>query len=473
MLSSSLLLLRYSAFGRLRKFAQQDGGSITALGLVLLMTMLLLGGMAVDFMRYESQRAQLQNIADAAALAAAEKSSNLDPAAVIRDYFRAAGLSTAIVGEPTVTIRGAAKITSVTAQVELETFFLRLAGIETLRTTVSTTALEEVSNVEISLVLDVSGSMRFGGRFTAMQDAAISFARIVLQTRNSGLVSLNIIPYAGQVNVGPAMFAYLNGRSYTLGPDGIAGTADDINFPVYSHCLELTGTDWTTSGLPAAGRAQTPHFQILPMNPASMDWGWCPQDVTAVQYAMTDPAAAESFIRAMRMHAGTGTQYAMKYALALLDPTSQPAFEHLSELTPAIVPATFSDRPTAWNDPQTKKIIVLMTDGEIFQQVRPRFPFDLNNLSQWLGWDPWTPEIIYQQGPSASAAQFQVLCDIAKDPSRNVQVYTVAFRTSELAAQQMRDCASDPSMFFPAGGSELTTVFDNIANRISELRLTQ
>jgi Flp pilus assembly protein TadG len=456
-----------------RRFARQDDGGLIVFAMLLLTTMLVLGGMAVDFIRYESQRAQLQSVADRAALAAAAKSSDLDGAAVIRDFFITAGLEHTLVGDPTVRTIGNAKITTVTAQLDVDTFFLRMAGIDTLTSVATTSAREEVSNVEISLLLDVSGSMRFGGRFAIMQNAAVAFANSVLRPENAGLVSLNIIPYAGQVNVGAAMFDYLGAVRYSVGPDGIFGTADDDPFPQYSSCIELEATDWTTSGLPPAGRAQTAHFQAVDFVPSVMDWGWCPQDRTAIQYAVSDPAVAETFIRGMRMHAGTGTQYAMKYALALLDPTSQPAFAHLNAISPNLVPDDFADRPAAWDDPGTKKIIVLMTDGEILQQVRPISAVNPGNLTTIYGWFPWSWGIRYIAGPSTSAGLFSGVCDVAKDPSRNVAVYTVAFQTSSVAATQMRDCASDPSMFFPASGAGLTAVFEDVANRISDLRLTQ
>ena len=65
-----------------------------------------------------------------------------------------------------------------------------------------------------------------------------------------------------------------------------------------------------------------PHFQVWDIARSVMDWGWCPQDRSSIQYAMATPAQARSFINGLGMHDGTGTHYAMKYALATLDPAT-------------------------------------------------------------------------------------------------------------------------------------------------------
>ena len=50
-----------------------------------------------------------------------------------------------------------------------------------------------------------------------------------------------------------------------------------------------------------------------------MDWGWCPDEDTAIQYYSDDKEALKKFIGHMRMHDGTGLQYRKKYSVALLD----------------------------------------------------------------------------------------------------------------------------------------------------------
>lgn len=459
---------QHSSFARSRdSFGRDERGGITILTLILLIVMLVLGGMAVDFMRFESQRAQLQSVADRAVLAAAELDQTLDSEEVVVDFFRTAGLEHTIIGTPSVIDNSNSRTVSVDTQIDVDTFYLRLIGIDTLRAPARSAATEGVGKVEISLVLDISGSMRYGGsssrgRFGDMQDAAIAFANKVLDPKYGGQVSLNIVPYAGSTNPGPAMFNYLGGVRY--GPLASNG----VPFPNESSCLEFEMADWSTAGLPGNGRAQVPHFMNWAIAADVMDWGWCPHDKSAIRYAIQDPGEAGDFIKNIRMHDGTGTHYAMAWGLAALDPTTQPAFAHMSGISNDLVPADFANRPAAWDDPETRKIIVLMTDGQITDQFRPHNPLAARNLTNHMrDSDRYT-----LSSRAVNLANFYATCDLAKSSSRDVEVYTVAFETYGSGKTEMENCASDKSMFFPAAGSELIKVFEEIAGQITDLRLS-
>lgn len=238
----------------LRAFGQDENGSVIIMTILLLVTMLILGGMAVDFMRYEARRATLQSVSDRAVLAAASLNQTLDSRDVVEDYFTKAGFADALVGTPVVVDNGNSRTVTVRSALDVNTFYLRLAGMDRLTAPARSSATEGVGKVEISLVLDISGSMRFSNRFANMQAAAIAFAEEVLDPANGGTVSLTIIPYAGATNPGPEMFAFMGGVRYpdTLlaGDDGILGTKDDYFFPQVSSCVEMVGTDWSSAGLP-------------------------------------------------------------------------------------------------------------------------------------------------------------------------------------------------------------------------------
>lgn len=479
---------------------KEEDGAIVVLTLLLLVSMLIVGGMAVDFMRLESERTRLQSVSDRAVLAAASLDQTRDPEQVITDFFQTAGYGGSIVGTPVVVDNGNSRTVTVNSQMALDTFYLRLAGIDQLTTPAVSAATEGIGKVEISLVLDISGSMRFsssttsesaGGKFRNMQDAAKAFAVKVLDPVYGGQVSLNIVPYAGGTNPGPEMFAYLNGvrwpsasivaaaadagkkdakvtdASYAAAP----GTPDPFQV---SSCLELEASDFTSSGLPGTGRQQVPHFQNWAIAASVMDWGWCPQDVSAIKYAISDASDAETFIDGIRMHDGTGTHYGMKWGLAALDPSTQPAFAALNAIDDDLVPDAFVNRPAAWDDNETRKIIVLMTDGAITQQVRPVDPLHPDNPNVHLQARPGSQRFQLTNA-GTNVNRFDDVCDLAKSPLRDVDVYTVAFGVGvgSDAETQMRNCASQPTMFFRASGTDITTVFEGIAAQITELRLNQ
>ena len=308
----------------LRTFGRDESGSMIIFSMYLLLGMLILGGMAVDLMRYESTRARLQATLDRSVLAAADLDQTLDPEDVVRDYFRTAGLLDSLRSINVVESMNSRTV-SATATVALNTFFLRNLGLDELVAPAVGTAEETVSNIEISLVLDISGSMRDNNRMNNLRPAARNFISTVLDGAEEDLLTINLVPYAGSTNPGPVMFSYLNGVRYAAStlPDGTA-------FPNVSSCLDLPTSTFNNVNLPSAGLAQVPHFMNWTIAANVMDWGWCPSDSTAIQYASNNESGLHSFINSMRMHDGTGTHYAMKWAVALLNPTSRPAFAYLA-----------------------------------------------------------------------------------------------------------------------------------------------
>ena len=66
-------------------FRKAEDGSLTLLALLLVVMMIMMGGLAVDIMRYEATRTTLQNTLDRATLASASLRQTLDPEAVVND----------------------------------------------------------------------------------------------------------------------------------------------------------------------------------------------------------------------------------------------------------------------------------------------------------------------------------------------------------------------------------------------------
>jgi Flp pilus assembly protein TadG len=559
---------------RLARFGHDENGSLAIWSLFMLMMMMMVGGLGIDFMLNEMRRTQLQGTLDRAVLAAADLDQTLSPQAVVQDYFDKAGLGGDLIS---VTPVSGLNFRTVSAQAATESnpMLLHMLGVDKLRAPAAGTAEEVIPNTEISLVLDISGTMRWNNRMTNLKPAARDFISTVLSGDAASTTSINIVPYAGQTNPGPEMFDYLQGVRYgSTGEDhfpeweqdisniviyfdrdhddeldyaakiqGYPGSdvdefnKDDVdtyfesvteylartqpeledaaaafgvsikggqaeteffsvdgtplqgdpmntgkgpdielNFsdfydevmPQVSSCLEIEESDFDSIGLLPNGRPQVPHFMNWTIAANVMDWGWCPEDDTRIQYAQNDEAALHDFITNLRMHDGTGTHYAMKWGLALLDPDTQPAFEHLS--TAGQVPEQFKTRPSAWNEEGWTKVIVLMTDGQITQQVRPTAPLDPENATVELKNQPNSAS---QQISSASTnvQSFYDQCNLAK--ANGVTVYTIAFEAPSAAQQQMANCASSPAHYFNVQDLEIADAFNAIARQINQLRLTQ
>ena len=513
-------------------FRREEHGFMTVFAIYILLMMLAVGGMGVDLMRNEMERTKKQNTLDRAILAAADLDQTQDPKFVVNDYFAKSGFP-----EETVKVEVFPTLNSRTVVASLETSskttFMKGLGADSLPIFVGGTATEWVPKVELSLVLDVSGSMAREGRIEAMRPAAECFVRTLLTGDKKGCpghtgsaepegeggsegepesasgngqdsalnnISVNLIPYSGQTNPGPFMFDRLGGVRPPITPlfsswggvdiedtnhfnyseplADVSSSADSNGdgyyedmgtvFPNRGSCLDMGPSDFNHSGLPKyPPYQQTPEFQNFSFESGAV-WGWCPYDDNAIMYAQNDVEALATRIKNMKLTDGTGTQYAMKWALALLDPTTQDDFEAMEKV--GLVPTEFKNRPAKWTDSDTAKYIVLMTDGRIRYQNRPTNSVDPYNLWNLLFHRSWSYKYT-MRSESSAFSDFKALCDLAKHESRDVVIYTIAFAAPDSAANQMKECASSPSHFFKADTTDISEIFQAISRQVRQLRL--
>jgi Flp pilus assembly protein TadG len=473
------------------RFLHEEDGQITVFTLILFFLMVAFSGMAVDMMRHENARTDLQQTLDRSILAAASMKQVRDPDVVVEDYFAKAGKLEYLDTVDFDSDLDSSEV-SVTAFVPVQTFFMKLMNVDSLDAGARGKAEEGVGNIEISLVLDISGSMREpdgGGsnsQITKLRAAAKSFFAQILTTDARETTSINVVPYAGHVNVGPYLF------------DKLGGVRTHAN----SSCLELTAGDYATAAPPAAGRAQVPHFMNWAIHKPTMDWGWCPMDRTAIIVAQNDKAALDTFIDNVRLHDGTATHSGLKYGLMLLNPAMQPIFADMAD--DGLISDDFNDRPKAWTTSvgsDVQKYLIVMTDGQITEQVRPGFTVlrdtDTNTRDdeKFAGKDdPDTVDGIdynlinstiemnvHKSNPGSNSpaatqiAQFTALCNIAKQ--NGVVTFTIAFNAPSAAQTQMRNCAQSTSYYYEvpndANGASLNGAFASITRTIKQLRLTQ
>ncbi|WP_096786304.1 pilus assembly protein TadG-related protein [Rhodobacter sp. CZR27] len=480
------MALRPGLRGRLGRFAGAEDGSVLVFGLILFILMLLIGGMAIDVMRFEYARSGTQQTLDRAVLAAASLKQVREPNEVVEDYFAKAGMSDRLVDtnwdRPTLN----AKQVTADGRVDVPTLFMSLMNVDMLASPAAAGAEEAVSNIEISLVLDISGSMRNGMQITKLRTAAKEFFATVLAGDAKDFTSINIVPYAGHVNLGPDLYSAFKGAARLHGE---------------SHCLELGASDYTTAGKPASGLPPVPHYMKWAIDSATMDWGWCPGASAAVKLAQNDQAALNTYIDNIRLHDGTGTQSGIKYGLTLLNPDMRSIFEGLVDK--GKIPEAFDGRPMDWSTTagtSVQKYLIVMTDGVITEQARPRYTGlrDIDTDSKdnekvngiedpdkvdGINHDLWNATVELDKQPAdnrptsnlSSAAtnitRFKAQCDLAK--AKGVIVYTIAFNTDSTAAAPMKYCASKPSYFFEVRDREISAAFAVIARNIRQLRLTQ
>ncbi|OZB14500.1 MAG: hypothetical protein B7X55_11175 [Rhodobacterales bacterium 34-62-10] len=193
----------------LARFRRDEDGALVIFGVFMFIIIVFLGALGVDMMRFEMERAKLQSTLDRAVLAAADIDQSLDPEAVVNDYFTKSGLDGSVTGV-TVTEGLGFRAVSATARKTIDTQLIHMLGVDTMSAPAAGTAEERVDAVEISLVLDISGSMSFNNRMTNLENAGLEFVDAIFENSAEDKVSMSIIPYNGQVNIGPDLIDKYN-----------------------------------------------------------------------------------------------------------------------------------------------------------------------------------------------------------------------------------------------------------------------
>ncbi len=433
---------------RLKALKADTRGNVGLLFGLALVPLIALGGAGVDIARYETIRVELQDGLDRGVLAAASLTQTREAKAVLQDYLKNLSYANEVVLDFDRQAGLNQRIVKASASYTIDTAFIKLVGVDKLTVSAVSTAQEAKQNIEMSLMLDMSGSMNDNNRIKNLRTAAKAFIDQMLTKEARDYTTISIVPYAGQVNIGAAVYDKLGGkRSHS-----------------YTSCFELgeETKDYGAGPLKFASASQVPHFTHWNYNTLPKQPWWCPLESTSITYLSNDADALKAKIDALQMHDGTGTQNAMQWGYTLLNPASK------SVITAAIatgkMDSKFADRPAAFNDDDTMKVIVLMTDGAITEQYRP------NDYKR----DPFLPPSNKQiSSASTNAARLASVCTQAK--ANGIMVFTIGFEVNKSsdAIKQMTNCATSSAHYYPTSGSNITDTFKSISISIKKLRLTQ
>ncbi|MDK3019476.1 TadE/TadG family type IV pilus assembly protein [Pseudodonghicola flavimaris] len=361
----------------LRRFAREEDGNLIVFGIYVFLIILMFAGIGVDLMHYERNRTSLQNTLDRAVLAAADLDQTLDPETVVRDYLDKAGVGDYLTSV-TVDEGLSYRVVSATAKSSMATQFMKLTGVKSLSTPAASTAEERIDGVEISLVLDVSGSMASNNKLTNLKLAAREFVDEMEDNTEDGNLSISIVPYATQVSA-PANF---------LSKFNVSAEHN------YSNCVNFQGADFATTTLaPDLAMQRTMHFD--PWNRNYDGRAYSPERL--VRTPVCSNAAhremvvleknrdtLKTFISNLSAQGNTSIDVGMKWGTALLDPSINPVV--IQMIDDGEVSLQFSDRPTTYASGDTIKVIVLMTDGQNTAQYY--LPDEYHSGDAGVFWNP-------------------------------------------------------------------------------------
>ncbi|SFI86527.1 Flp pilus assembly protein TadG [Jannaschia pohangensis] len=336
-------------------FHTKEDGSLTIFGLIMFFLMMVGAGVALDIMRAEVARTDLQNAVDRAVLSAASKKQTRDAETVVKDFVRAAGLDPDTVSVDSYD-DGSLRRVSIASESRTNSLFLDLLGVDELVQPISSEAREVRTELELSLVLDISGSMG-GAKINSLRSAASSFVDELLDGRED-LTSISLVPYNDRVNAGSVVANVFNlTDEHTLSNCVVFSDAEfqRLDQPDGTELQRMGHFDFRTSyndGNPA-GLVTNPNC-VTGEYGAIVPWS---NDVTLLQNRIAGLGASH----------WTAMDLGVKWGTLLLDPSSRD--ELLTMNTSADVPdelrvdSEFLGRPADYRQAGTDKVLVVMTDG--------------------------------------------------------------------------------------------------------------
>lgn len=453
---------RQSILRTLRKFALDRRANVAVIFAVSATVLLTAVAGGIDYSRSISIGVELQSALDSGVLAAASLSQDRDPEAVVRSFVSAAleeypQLVDTVDLDVESTIALNSRQVAATASLHVPTTFLGMTGIETLLIQRQADAIEQVRNIEISLVLDISSSMG-GLKIDNLRVAALDFVDTMLESASRDMTSISVVPYGGTVRLPAMFFDYVIQSESWYEPSELGykvrlpSVAADWN-----GCLEMTQAQAESINLTPAAHGVLPDFTIW-----TRGNNWCPPENTPSLFLTNDRDRLHALIGLFDnpvLSDGTGTDVGTGWGVRALDPIWRGRLGG---------DADFSDRPVAWTDPETIKVMVVMTDGGITQQLRPKSSFDEDSD------DPHVRVSGAQNLYVVSAARniFQDMCSYAKD--RGAVVYTIAFQVGGGQNKtDMRNCASSAGQYYDVESLDIAEAFSSIAAEINQLRLSR
>lgn len=428
-------------FNALRHLRRDERGTIMIMSALVMPASLFLVGAGMDYSNAVRARNDVSIALDASVLAAARDLSigDVDVGRVnqrVNEYFDAnmrsqgdqharwSNVGTAV-DEVLGTVTG-------TVDVTVDTAFAKILQVSEISMSVTAEATYNILDLEISLVLDVTGSMG-GQKLKDMKAASSDLIDILMSDESEhgdeDKVRISVVPYSDLVNVGTfeeQVTGYSSGESCVYErpqPHAFTDTAPLGKLP--GQAADDNGSqDWSGGGCtnryakPISNNAQN-YRGFRCNNPRLMPMS-------------TEREELKSHIQSFTASGCTAGHIGIQWGWNTLSPNWDGVWP-------------VGSVPRAYGTKQNLKIMVVMTDG---------------SLNTW-----------FENNQGNSFAQGRALCENIKQ--EGIIIYAVAFRAPGNSAAFMRDCATSGEHYFKASsGDALRSSFEQIANRIRALRLS-
>jgi Flp pilus assembly protein TadG len=467
------------------RFRDDTSGNVAVIFALVGVVLMLAIGAAVDVGRWLHARDQTVAAVDAAVLAGGRvlqtNSANESAAiAAAQKYYDENVTSRLPVIDDSVNFAVAPDGMGMTASgtAYIKTPFLQFAAIDKLpliSTSQTDFGKSQIAvggnggeNIEVALMLDITGSMcnnapgqtqapcTSGRKIDAMKDAAKDLVNIIVWQDQSKFTSkVSIVPFSDSVRLPTSAITKALG-SPAMSITKTTGSGSNKKTYYYNrtqYCVvERAGTNRYTDVAPGANNYAMPIRWEVEASKKS-NYANCTLDASSEVLPLTNvKQTLIDKIDALGGKGGTAGQVGTAWAWYTLSPNWKSLW-------------AASAQPVAYLTPSTRKIAILMTDGE----------YNTEYTSE--GIKTGSPGASTTPANGTSAVQAKALCAAMKEKTKiGIEVYTVGFEvgSNASAADVLSSCASEPGKYYDAKDEEeLKQAFRDIALKLSSLYLSK
>ncbi len=435
---------------RAYSFLKDRRGTLAMMFAATLSVVVMVVGGAVDYGRALSIRSQLQGMLDASVAAGVRKfGDTADTSAaetytqnffdkLVRDNNLGPGNNKAGRASPGPQLNATVDPTTFELKgivtIDVAAPFLSVAGINNIPLRLESTAGMAGKKLELSLMLDVTGSMSSysGGqrKMDALKDAANDLLTIFSVNLSTDATRIALVPFSESVNVGPALAPLVREYPSRTKRFRVRGSNQRWTYNLTNCVTERNGNHRFTDDPPGPGRW---------LNPMYSSNGSCRPSQEIVPLT-SDKAALERVIDRLSPSGVTAGHLGTAWSWYLIN-------QRWAHLFPA------ESQPEAKDPGKLIKATILMTDGEY-------------NTEYCQGVNDSTINCNSPNGDSKYQAER--LCEAMK--ADGVVVYTVGFGISRNSSQErlLQNCATDSTKyFFPYDGNALRAAFKEIGRQLA------
>ena len=400
-------------------FYKDTSGNIAILFALAFTAVVAVAGLSVDFQRSVSAEQNIQAALDSASLAGAKalqdaNTTDADAKLYAQTLFAEnIKMSNEHLSCPAPNVVIDRQSGTVTADVTcaLPTTVGGLFSVEKVEVHQTSSSSIQISNLDLALMLDVSGSMS-GDKIADLKVAAKDAVDILITPYTGDRVRIAFNTYSTSVNAG----------KYA---EAVKGPAYDKTSPTRNCVTERSGLAKFNDDAPAYGKYLTEIVTSMGNKPL-----WCPS--SSIEPLTNDAEHLKTEIDKLSASGWTAGHLGVAWAWYLISPD-------WDDIWPA------ASKPRNYGEKDTVKAVILMTDGAF--------------------------NTYYESGQGNSDKQSKKLCKQMKD--EGVIVYAVAFQAPKAGKKVLKKCASSPDYFYDAkNGQELQDAYSDIASQLMNLRIT-